>query len=60
MRMFVNRLYFGPSMMVKSRPPSLEKIISPLVVLRILEGQKELSHPLTERVEVGRTKGMGV
>ena len=48
----VNWLYFCAIMMVNSGYLSLEKILPPQVVSSLLEGPKELGHPLTGRVDV--------
>ena len=50
--MLVNWLYFCAIMMVNSGYLSLEKILPPQVVSSLLEGPKELGHPLTGRVDV--------
>ena len=50
--LLVNWLYFCAIMMVNSGYLSLEKILPPQVVSSLLEGPKELGHPLTGRVDV--------
>ena len=50
--LLVNWLYFYAIMMVNSGYLSLEKILPPQVVSILLEGPKELGHPLTGRVDV--------
>ena len=50
--LLVNWLYFCAIMMVNSGYLSLEKILPPQVVSSLLEGPKELGHPLPGRVDV--------